>query len=222
MLTNQGIVMKELSRTRRLTISILIFVFIIIVGFITFKPARYEYKLSIHEIQEYLQSEEYYITPTQLSDQLSNEGSPIILVDVRSPYDFEMGHLKNAINIPVSEILSKENVSFFEEAKNQTAKVVIYGSNQLQANGPWMFLKQIGYPNMKVLLGGYDYFIDLQKNKIESSETSMFTMEDPDIDYAKFMEERSSGSIEYKQTEKQPTNIIPMKRKKKSVTVGGC
>jgi rhodanese-related sulfurtransferase len=214
--------MKELSRTRRLTIAMMIFVLIIILGFITLKPPKYEYKLSTDQILEELKNEDEFVSPVQLAKDMSSDQSPIVLVDIRSPYDYDMGHLKNAVNIPVSEILSKESISFFEEAKNQDAQVVLYGSDQLQANGPWMFLMQIGYHNIKLLLGGYNYYVNQSGSQPEPSEKSAYAIEEPDLDFSEFMEKRSSGFIGTKTTKEQPAQIIPVKRNKKSATAGGC
>ena len=34
---------------------------------------------------------------------------------------------------------------------------ILYGKDQLETNSPWMLLCQLGFDNIKVLFGGYDY-----------------------------------------------------------------
>ncbi len=40
----------------------------------------------------------------------------------------------------------------------ESLTVILIAETQSEANGPWMLLKQLGYNNLKVMLGGWNYY----------------------------------------------------------------
>lgn len=91
--------------------------------------------------------------------QMANSKQPITIIDVRTKEEFSntsknywqnIGQVKNAINIPSTEIKTS---SLLPSSKNQN--IVLYGFN----SGPEIFesakaLKDLGYKNVYVLHGG--------------------------------------------------------------------
>ncbi|MCB0806923.1 MAG: hypothetical protein KDC05_14085 [Bacteroidales bacterium] len=207
--------MKELTKTRRLIIVSIIFVFVLVIGLITFRKPEYKYQVSVEAMLQEVNNPEFVLAPETLKN-IDN----IILVDLRNTYSFNKGTLDDAINIPVSDILLKENTAMFDEWEKQGTIVVLFAEDQRAANAPWMLLRQMGYSNMRVLAGGYSFVTATTEDiKVEALK-SMLSAEKPALDFAEFMEETSGGESIKTQTE--PVNVIPIQRTKKTVTAGGC
>jgi len=76
------------------------------------------------------------------------------MIDLRTPHEFIESHVAGAINIPAKHILDIEYYSIL----NQDEKInVIYCRGGNQAINVYMILKQLGFKNIKVALGGYDF-----------------------------------------------------------------
>ena len=71
---------------------------------------------------------------------------------------FEKWAIETEDSPELLSLLDKDNLKLFKQYAADSISVIIYGQSQLEANGPWMILKQMGYQNIKVLLGGYHYF----------------------------------------------------------------
>lgn len=215
--------MKELNRTRRLIIATILFVVIIMVGFLTFKSPDFEYAISPVVLIEELNKPNKTMTPDEAMKIIDNGYSSTVFVDLRNPFEFNKGFLGEAINIPVSDILLDESIEFFQQMENDSIVVILYSNNQREANGPWMLLKQIGFNNMKVLLGGYDYLVKNEFSEDNIPEMQEYSVEEPILDYAAFFESiDNNGDNSRERNTDKPIIIQPVKRKKKSVTAGGC
>lgn len=214
--------MKELTKTRRLTISTIVFVFILVIGFLTFRTPNLVYELSPESTIEELYNIENEMIPDEMMDILAYGDSNVVLIDVRDPYEYDKGYLGEAINIPVSEILMEKSISFFQEMKKDSVIVILYGQDQLDANGPWMLLHQLGFYNIKILLGGYDYLANEEIDYYDMPEIPLYLVEEPQINYAEFIENASSNSGQINEQIEEPKQIAPVKRKKKVVAEGGC
>ncbi|MEZ5195963.1 MAG: rhodanese-like domain-containing protein [Bacteroidales bacterium] len=214
--------MKELTRTRRLTIITLIFVLILIIGFLTFSKPEFIYILTPEETLKEISNGNNEIAPELIINALAENDPAMVLVDVRNPYDYVKGFLGEAINIPVSEILTKESISFFKKMQKESLTVILYGKDQLEANGPYMFLKQLGFDNVKILLGGYDCVSNLKKGNEIGPESLDYQVENPIVDFDEVLK-ITSVPIQNNESENTSTmQIIPVKRKKKDATSGGC
>lgn len=214
--------MKELTKTRRLTISTIVFVFVLVIGFLTFRTPNLVYELSPESTIEELYNIENEMIPDEMMDILAYGDSNSVLIDVRDPYEYNKGYLGEAINIPVSEILEEESISFFQEMKQDSVMVILYGNDQLEANGPWMLLRQLGFDNIKILLGGYDYMANEDIDYYDMPEIPLYLVEEPQINFAEFIENASLSSGQMIEQVEEPKQIAPVKRKKKVVAEGGC
>lgn len=214
--------MKELTMTRRLTIITLIFVLMLVIGFLTFSKPEFVYLQTPQETLDELTNEENEISPELITSILEKNDPSYVMIDVRNPYDYIKGYLGEAINIPVSEILTKESISFFEDMQKEAIIVVLYGKDQLEANGPYMFLKQLGFDNVRILLGGYNYFDNLNMADKLVSEQFDYQIEKPIANFAKAFKITSTPTEIVDDDNKPTRQIIPVKRKKKAVTSGGC
>jgi len=69
------------------------------------------------------------------------------LVDLRSKSDFEVDHLKGAINIPVEGLLESKKI----ESGRIAARYIFYSENMAKTTRAWTLLKQKGYKNIYIL-----------------------------------------------------------------------
>ena len=87
------------------------------------------------------------------SKELINKLSKIQLIDIREPYEYKEGHIKNSINIPMGDFL--ENLDQLDKSK----QIVIY-CNTARRSKPVVYmthkLHNITLYNLK---GGYKAFI---------------------------------------------------------------
>ena len=147
--------MDELNKTNRLTITVVVLVLVIITGLITFQRPDVKYVLTPAESLALLNNPSLIITPDQAVDLLKDSSGKIVFIDVRNSIAYGLGHMKNAVNIPVRELFSGKNKSFFREIEKSGQTAILYGETQQQANGPWLMLHQTGFKNVKLFTGNY-------------------------------------------------------------------
>ncbi|MBN2758439.1 MAG: rhodanese-like domain-containing protein [Bacteroidales bacterium] len=203
--------------SNKLPIGILIFAVIIIFGVIFTKKPEIDYNISTEKMLENLQTQKQIIGLEEFINIIYENDSLYQFIDLRSTHDYLIGHIKNAINIPIHKILDKE----YKNILNQDKKInVLYYSDHCGACGPWIILTQIGYKNNKILLGGYDY---VKPNIINnfSPLTGNFRNETARYDFAKIVKETSgAGSTTSENNATKPTLV--KKKKKKGGAEGGC
>ncbi len=144
---------KQLSA--KLPTAAIIFVAIIILGFVFMKHPNYEYRLSVEETLEEVIKLEDAMGPNQIVSIYLNNDSLYRFIDLRTPFEFAKDHIEGAINIPENNLLAEE----YKEILNQDDRInILYHEDHIKACGPWMVLTQLGYKNNKVLKGGFVYF----------------------------------------------------------------
>lgn len=89
------------------------------------------------------------LTLDELESMMTNNDN-VILLDVRSPQEFEEGHLKGAINIPTFEIYSKAT----KVLKDKDAIIIAYCTLGVRSKSAIKVLKKMGYKNLYHLEGG--------------------------------------------------------------------
>ena len=214
--------MKELNNTRRLTISTILFVIALIIGFITFRKPAFTYKMPAQEMVDQLINQNNQITP-QIALQIMSKNDPSnIFVDLRDPYVYQKGYLGEAVNIPVSDILQQESIDFFDDMLANSISVILYANNQFEANGAWMLLQQLGYSNVKILLGGYNYFIHYKAEDPNLADSPEYLAEEPTANFSEVIENSVNPDQQPDQEKNTSKAIIPVKRKKKTTAAGGC
>jgi phage shock protein E len=78
------------------------------------------------------------------ADQNSAFNPDNVLIDVRSPQEYEAGHLKNAKNIPADKIA--EGIKYLVPDKEKT--IVIYCRSGRRSDIAEKALKEMGYKNV--------------------------------------------------------------------------
>jgi len=179
------------------------------------------YKLTAAQVLEEVNTRTQYIAPDVVADMIVKKDPSLRLIDVRGKDEFDKYHLENAVNIPLTDLLSEE----YTEILDQDIKMNIFYSNgSLHANEAWLISRQLGYGNNFVLEGGLNYWFEVIMNPQEPPSTS------PDEEFARYDFRKSAslalggGSAAIQQTDNKTIPVKPLimgKPKKKKVT-GGC
>ncbi len=208
---------------KRLTISLLVFLFIIFIGFITMKKSEYVYKTNPGEMVETILSMKDEMTPEEAVELAKVNDPNFVFIDIRTRYDFIKGHVENALNIPLTQLITENTLNTFDKYAKESVCMVLYGNNQTEANGPWMVLKQLGYSNVKVLLGGYDYYSIKPGDTDKVPDVPEYYVEKPKYDFAKIASETASSVTTGDDNGTQPAlPVMPVRKKKKKAISGGC
>lgn len=80
----------------------------------------------------------------------------VLVIDVRNMVEFGNGHIPGAMNIPYGQASAEE-----EELRKEKRTVVLYCAcvNESSAARAAVEMTELGIPNIKVLLGGWDEWV---------------------------------------------------------------
>ena len=208
--------MKELEKTKRISIAAVIAILAVIVALLTYKKPKNVYTLSPQQALESVKDNSY----VNLED-LNAES--MALVDIRNNYEFEKGHIANAVNVDASTILSEESKDLFNKLTENNKTILLYGADPIEAITPMMLLKQLGYDNVKIL--AVQNYLEQ-----ESLKTVPFEVEKQGENINQFIDKTSKkidSMLKAKpkpkpQPKPAPKIIVPKKKKKKLPVEGGC
>lgn len=68
-----------------------------------------------------------------------------IFIDVREPYEYEMGHVPGAINIPPAELMA--GASALKDVPKDT-ELVLYCRSGSRSNAAMSYFSQMGFTNL--------------------------------------------------------------------------
>lgn len=192
---------------------------IIVLGLIFMSSTKYHYKISNEEMLDDVLSRQDLIRPDKFIDIYYNNDTLYRFIDLRSSPEYLEGHLKNAVHIPIHKILADE----YNDILNQDEKInILYYSDHCGACGPWMILKQLGYKNNKILIGGYDYVKPFIIDNY-SPMTGNFSAEKAKYDFVKVINETSGAGQDDSELEKEiPSKTIIIKKGNNTEEEGGC
>lgn len=208
------------TNPKRTFITVLIFIAIIVIGLMTIRSPKLKYALSPQQTVELVTLDEQVMYPYELEDIFSGAIDTVILIDIRDKFEFGRGHIQGAENISAITLLSEDHINRLEQFKEDGMTVVIYGNDQLQANGPWMVFSQLGFDNVKVLLGGYNFYRQWEDMLGDTYYEDSYLLGAPRFDYA---EVAASAATVAGNDEKEVKQTVKITRKKKAKVVeGGC
>ena len=176
--------MKELNRTTRLIIAAVFAILVIAVGYLTMHRPALVYRQTTVEIVAKASDTSCLVSPVTLKAALELKDNKTVLIDVRNTDEYSKGHIGNAINIPVRDLLENRSLKKIKEISKARAMVVLYGKDQLQASSPCMILQQLGIDNVKVLEGGYSYYKNPPADSLFKGQAAGFVSEVSRIDAA--------------------------------------
>ena len=202
--------MKELEKTKRISIATTLFILAVLIGLFTFKRPKNTFVYTAQQTLEKLAQHKYLASISEISDTNN------VLIDIRNTFEFEKGSLNNAINIQPSEFLSEENLNLFKTFKKENKTVLLFGNNPEEVNLPYLLLSQLGYDNIKLLTLEIKYI-----------QNNFFTKNNPVETYKNdinaFINEslKNSGSKIINKPKPKKKRIV-VRQKKKKTAEGGC
>jgi rhodanese-related sulfurtransferase len=90
--------------------------------------------------------------------------SNLLILDVRKETEFETGHLKNAVNLPLNEMTNLVELAQFEETQN----LYVHCAGGYRSVIACSLLKRQGIVNLRNVLGGWNAIKLQEKAPIES------------------------------------------------------
>ena len=200
---------------KRTVITMVIFVVVIIAGLLTLTNPRLKYELTPEQTVLLSVSDDGGISPEKLDNILTGSTDNAEIIDIRNRDKFAKGHIPNVKNISAVELLKDDNIKWLRKLRENGVVVIIYGEDQIQANGPWMVFQQIGLDNVSVLCGGYQNWL-AYKNK----EFKNYSPGKAEFNYAEVA--KTSSVVGENENKKAKKTTIVRRKKKGGVVAGGC
>ncbi len=120
--------------------------------------------------------ENTYCTPDQVARYVVTEDSTIQLVDLRTANEFESFSIPGAINIPYSDLLSKDLESYLD----RDVRNIFYANGDYLANYTLVLARGLGFENSMVMKGGLNEWYGTVMNseftgeRISARENALF------------------------------------------------
>ena len=207
--------MKELTKTKKLSVSVIGYLAILLIGFLSIQKPDYSFSRTTHQMVAEIESLAFEAYPEDVETYLVSE-KKYVFIDIRNTFDFQKGNIDGAINIPSTHLFEKININQLRKFANDSLQIIIYGNNQEEANAPWMILYQMGFSNLKVLMGGYSAYIQIKSG---STEVQYF-IEEPIANFAEAIKNAQKPKVEIKIA--KPEVIVPVEKVKNDIEEGGC
>ena len=208
--------MKELEKTKRISISAVLFLLVIIISVLTFKKPEFNFTNSSEKTLEFVANHNHILS---LTDFQELDKDSYLLIDVRSSFDYSKGHMENALNIPKSQLLDPIAINIFKDAVSTEKTMILYGENPETANSSCLLLYQLGYEELK-LLSVQSYY----ENK--EFHIAGLEVEKPLFDYAQTIKKASIQPVKKVTPVKKPSpvkkKVVTKPKKKKKMPEGGC
>ena len=183
-------------------------------------PSDAKYDLTPREALAYAQTNEDILTLDEFTDMVYRfqAYTNVQFIDLRTPLEFDAGHLPGAINIPLKSLVNRDNCSVMLNADKVNVLYGTYGDQAIEAG---LLLKQVGINNFKICPADYSFIKnDLLNNY--SVYTGVYNNEKPRYDYAKVVAETAGAAVGAGNTSAPAPAKPIIKRKKKEAGGGGC
>jgi len=188
-----------------------------VILFVIFKTKQGEqFAHSAKDMVETVKNENYLVKPSKVFDFQRMNNTEWEIVDVRSPRFYANHHIDGAKNISFASMLKESNTDYWKS----TTKKLLYADDEARAVNAWFILSELGYENIYVLEGGYDFW----KKNIESKFTKAYSVNDEKAkyDYKKIMSENRGAALQPATTSKLSKAPKPKVKRKKPAGGGGC
>lgn len=209
----------ELNPWRTL-IALSIFVVVLIVGFLTMHKPFITFEKDMEQSLADLNQTEALFYPWQLESFINKQDQNIVLFDIRDRFIYGQGNIPGSENISAHDLTQNESIERLKELKEKNIIVVLYGNDLLEANGPWMLFRQVGFDNVKVLVGGYQYYFQHKDNLSACKTDTSLTVEKPKYNFAEIASQ-NGGTMENNQSATKKPVVITRKAKT-AAAAGGC
>jgi rhodanese-related sulfurtransferase len=199
---------SEFTKTNWITFGVIATILTLVLGFIFLKTEKYTFKTPLDKELADIKVVNFQASPQSVANAILNKDKSIVLVDVRSQFDFAKGHLPDAKNIYKVNLINDANMDFFTSLKEGNKRAILYANSASEANVPFMILKQMGIENISYLAVGYDDLKAGNWNEIAANPTK-FIDEIAVVDFAKFISDANKSSNKVKKAVAKPTIAKP-------------
>jgi len=159
------------------------------------------------------------IDPQILSQWIVEGNTDFILIDIRSFEEFQAGHIKTAVNMPLPELIEKETI----ESLNSNKLLILYSNGVSHASQAWVILHSAGKKNVLVLEGGLNYW---NKVILNPEAPGDYASNDEILIYrtkAAIANTLGGGSVEIQENDTQLSKPkAPLLKERKRKVNGGC
>jgi len=161
-----------------------------------------------------------YFSVEEVAQMIISQDPSIQLIDVRDAEFYNKFSLSGAINIPLNELFTEENIAYLDQ---DVYKTIFFSNGNSDADVAWVIANRMGYNNTFVMLGGLNTWVD---NILQPRDNSVIWDKVNDQMYqyrrgASIYFGGESPQVEADDATKVKTKKPPLKRKKKEVE-GGC
>jgi rhodanese-related sulfurtransferase len=158
-----------------------------------------------------------YISTDKVARMIIEKDPLLLLIDVRSDYEFEEFSLPGSVNLPMDSLLT----DYADDILNiEDVNTVLFSDDDIKADQSWVIAKRLGYKNIYVMKGGLNCWITTVIEPEPPAETSPVT----DFELYRFRQGASAyftgTDISGESGEKVKLNVT--RRKKETVAEGGC
>lgn len=163
-----------------------------------------------------------FFTADEVTKKMILKDPSLLLIDVRTPEEFQEYSLPGAINIPLADLFDSK----WEEYLNQDITTnVFYSNGTIYSSQAWLLTRRMKYENNYIMKGGLNEWFSTIMHPIAPSSTA----DDSEIAIYRFRVAAKSffgkGNVAIDESsdnkEKKPT--APVKKKPKKVEEeGGC
>jgi rhodanese-related sulfurtransferase len=173
-----------------------------------------EYAKSPEELLSSYFNEKDFVSPEEMLKIAAAPEAKYRMIDIRTPDLFIKGHVANAVNIPLHDVLNPKYKDIFND-KNVTN--IIYGSGNEDVIDICLMFCELGITGNKYFKGGYDFIATGGKS------TSNINDEKPAYNFAEKLKELAgkAGSTVQSPVKNTPKKK-PVIRRKKREAEGGC
>lgn len=209
--------MKELMKTRNITIAVIMVLLLLAIGFMTYNRPEYSFAMSSEEMLTRL-NEIQSIKLQEARAKVEARDENTVFVDIRKSYDFEVQSIPGAMNMPVAHLLDEDNFALLEEMKENGKTVVLFGDSETESKLPFMLLYELGFNNVRYLCGGLGDFFDESSSYI--TEGQIYNYESKFKELQIKPEPEVVEKVQEVKAAPQPKKTVPVKPKKVVVEEG--
>lgn len=182
----------------------------------------FKHVIDEEELLNAVNQEGRYISTDEIAQAIMENDPSILLVDVRTPAEYEKYSLNNAVNIPFDKILEEEHEAYFNQEVYTT---VLFSNGSSLADQAWLQLRSYDYRGNNVLKGGLNEWYKTIINPQEPKDMLLSAEEEELYLFRKGASIFFTGvqvvGVETKSTPPKISIKPIIKRKKKAVS-GGC
>ncbi len=160
------------------------------------------------------------ISVERMVELMASENENVVqFIDIRTPHEFAMGHLPNAINIPMKNFFDKDRYKDIDQER----MFILYGDDTSTPKMMGLLASHFKKGEFNVAIGGYDFLKKVTQNTIDYN-LKHYDDEFPMVDFQKEIDSivARSGAAPLATVKKKPNKTKPLIMKKKKAVSGGC